>query len=860
MDKNKNNNLIKENKFLLLSFIIPATILFIVYALLGIFPFGEKSVLITDGATQYIDFFTAYRRMILEHESMLFSWSNYFGGNMLGIIAYYLSSPFSIIVALFPEALITEAVFILTLIKIGLCGFTFAIYMKKSFKLNRDNYKLILFSSLYALMGYTMVYTVNIMWLDGVIFLPIIILGIENIVDSGKYKLYTIFLALTLISTYYIGFMICIFAVVYFIYYYLRSNNKLHFKEIFNCGFKFGAASILAASLAAVILLPAYFSLKTGKMSFSLTDFMLYRKFDILDVLPKTLAATYDSIKYNGLPNVYSGLICLFLVPVYFINKNIRVKDRFLSAILLAILFFSMNINTLNTIWHAFKIPQGFPYRFSFIFSFVVISLAYKGFEGLEEIDGKNIINIYGIIILLLIIIGKFEYWYISDKVIYFNIALISIYAILLYLFSNKKNSKAILSLALVLIVLLESFVNSNVLIKSLNNEFGYHTRSSYTDFKESVKPIIEKIENEDDDFYRIEKTFQRSINDSLSLGYRGISTFSSSFDQSMLDYLYAMGSESFFYISIYNGATIVFDSLMSVKYVLSHDEINKYYEAIAEENGITTYYNPYVLPLGFMVNNDLTNVEIIAGNPFKLQNEILSSMIGNYEKEYFSPLEIINISYENLMVEENEETTSYSKIDKNYEGIINLDVKVNSNYPLYSYFSVNDHFYNFFVDVNGKTVSNVSGAINDLGQYKEGETINIRVRTNDDFTMDNYHVYSLDMDKFAEAYNELNKNPLNIIEYGDTYILGTISADKDGLLYTSVPYSDGWTVFVDGEKVEKVKILDSLIGIELKEGDHDIEFKYSAPGFRLGLVISIVGVIILIVLTVFEKRKLKNK
>ena len=252
------------------------------------------------------------------------------------------------------------------------------------------------------------------------------------------------------------------------------------------------------------------------------------------------------------------------------------------------------------------------------------------------------------------------------------------------------------------------------------------------------------------DDFYRIEKTFQRSINDSLSLGYRGISTFSSSFDQSMLDYLYAMGSESFFYISIYNGATIVFDSLMSVKYVLSHDEINKYYEAIAEENGITTYYNPYVLPLGFMVNNDLTNVEIIAGNPFKLQNEILSSMIGNYEKEYFSPLEIINISYENLMVEENEETTSYSKIDKNYEGIINLDVKVNSNYPLYSYFSVNDHFYNFFVDVNGKTVSNVSGAINDLGQYKEGETINIRVRTNDDFTMDNYHVYSLDMDKFA--------------------------------------------------------------------------------------------------------------
>ena len=223
MDKNKNNNLIKENKFLLLSFIIPATILFIVYALLGIFPFGEKSVLITDGATQYIDFFTAYRRMILEHESMLFSWSNYFGGNMLGIIAYYLSSPFSIIVALFPEALITEAVFILTLIKIGLCGFTFAIYMKKSFKLNRDNYKLILFSSLYALMGYTMVYTVNIMWLDGVIFLPIIILGIENIVDSGKYKLYTIFLALTLISTYYIGFMICIFAVVYFIYYYFTN-------------------------------------------------------------------------------------------------------------------------------------------------------------------------------------------------------------------------------------------------------------------------------------------------------------------------------------------------------------------------------------------------------------------------------------------------------------------------------------------------------------------------------------------------------------------------------------------------------------------------------------------------------------
>ncbi|MGG7099062.1 YfhO family protein [Clostridium sardiniense] len=212
MKNNRKNNI----SIYLLSFLIPIIIMLIVYAISKIYPFGDKTLLFRDLRGQYVSYFSAFRNALLGDGSLLYSFTKEIGGNMFGLTAYYMMSPFNIILLLFPREMITEAILVITLLKIGLSGLTLSIFLKKSFK--DFGYFSIIFSSAYALMAYNTMYQSNIMWLDGVILLPLVLLGINNIINKKRILLYIFTLALSIITNFYIGFIICIFSVIYFIY------------------------------------------------------------------------------------------------------------------------------------------------------------------------------------------------------------------------------------------------------------------------------------------------------------------------------------------------------------------------------------------------------------------------------------------------------------------------------------------------------------------------------------------------------------------------------------------------------------------------------------------------------------------
>ena len=118
-------------------------------------------------------------------------------------------------------------------------------------------------------------------------------------------------------------------------------------------------------------------------------------------------------------------------------------------------------------------------------------------------------------------------------------------------------------------------------------------------------------------------------------------------------------------------------------------------------------------------------------------------------------------------------------------------------------------------------------------------------------------------MDKFQEVYKNLSSNIIENTVYEDGYVKGNIevTADKT-LMYTSIPYDEGWSLKVDGEDYDYFKILDGLIGVKLQPGEHKIEFKYKLPGLRLGIGISIFSLGILILAFKNKKRvfsKLKS-
>ena len=376
--KDKLKNIVsKKNLYLWLCFAVPAVVMYLIYLAMEIHPFGDGSVLVLDLNAQYVYFFEALREFVWGDASLLYSFSRQLGGEFMGIYAYYLSSPFSYLIALFPRSLTLEGLLIIFLLKTGLCGLTCGYYLTKitvAEKLNKIN--VVMFSTMYALCSYAIVQQNNTMWIDALIWLPILTYSIEQLIKYRKFKLYVIILALTVMSNYYIGYMVCIYVVLYFFtYYFAKSENaennligeKLHFAKSL---FRIIIYSIISMGMIALMLLAAYYSLTFGKTTFTDPSWKVEIKFDLMDYLTKFLPGSYDTVRRSGLPFVYSGVLTLFMLPAYFISNKISNREKIMSGVIITVFSVSFMISVVDLVWHGFQEPNWLNYRYSFMLSF----------------------------------------------------------------------------------------------------------------------------------------------------------------------------------------------------------------------------------------------------------------------------------------------------------------------------------------------------------------------------------------------------------------------------------------------------------------------------------------------------------
>ena len=117
----KLSGLRNEYGYLGYSFLIPATIMLAIYLALGHKPLGDLSVLTLDLNAQYVYFYEALREFVCGDASLLYSFSRSLGGEFMGIYAYYVASPLSYLVVLFPKSMMLFALLAIIVIKIGLC-------------------------------------------------------------------------------------------------------------------------------------------------------------------------------------------------------------------------------------------------------------------------------------------------------------------------------------------------------------------------------------------------------------------------------------------------------------------------------------------------------------------------------------------------------------------------------------------------------------------------------------------------------------------------------------------------------------------------------------------------------------------
>ncbi len=905
----KINNFFRKHElaYLIFAFLLPAYIMFMIYVKMDVHPFGDSSVLALDLNGQYVQFFAALRKAIYGESSFLYSFGRSLGGEFLGIYSYYLASPFSYIVALFPEKNILEALLTIFVLKCGASGLAFGYFLHKSHKSNKTI--TVALSTLYALCAYSVVMQHNTMWIDGMILLPLLVLGVERIVKYKKPFLYVISLALTLLCNYYIGYMSCIFVAIYYFYYIIAAkgaSNPIGEKQHFLRSFaRIIVYSFLGIGIAAVLLIPSYYSLTFGKTGFSNPDFSFFSKFDFIDFIAKLFPGAYDTVRPEGLPWIYSGVLSVILLPLYFITKKISKREKIASGVLLILLFASMNINTLDMVWHGFQAPNWLNYRYSFMFSFVVLLLASKTITLIREIGYKGVLASCTVSAILIVVLQKLNLTCIRDgKIIeYFDdlhgvwlsLLCIAIYGSLLMLMANyRANSSKVGLIALIMVATIsgELFFNGVYFTKTLNEDIVISNYNSYHGFYDIHQDAVDYIdENSDREFYRIEKTFQRNVTDAFVFGTNGIASSTSTLNADVIDFLAKIGIRACSHWSEYKGGNYVLDSFLGIRYLMTlptDDRPNNLYEEIYSNENTRVYKNSYALPLAFASSQNIKNISFALPqdlvdydyipndetklgkwelkpefantlwNPFERMNSTLSAISGK-DVSVYEPIEY-KMSNTITVKQEGDAWNHYvfkSDIDEK-SACLTFTVTAPRDGNIYCYFPTK-YAREAMILVNSSFLENIYPAnaknayIMNLGHFSEGETVvvDLYIYTYGEFYLikDTPYFYYIDEDEFISLFTELSEYGMNITEFSDDYIEGTISVtDSNSTVFTTIPYDSGWKIKVDGKKVDTYETLGALLAFDLEgAGSYEITMKYFPSCYIVGIIISIVSLLALL-------------
>lgn len=207
---------------------------------------------------QYYPFFVSFREKLRSGGSLQYLREAGMGIGYLPLYAYYLSSPLYLLSVLVPASLLREFFALLVLTKIGLAGLFFAVFLRTTFRRNEP--ALVPFSMMYALCSFVAGYYWNIIWLDALALLPLMLAGMVSLLREGRFRLYTLALALSLLCNYYLSFFCCIFVgLSFFVWCICRWDG---WKRFFRRFCRHRAVHAARRRHAAVLLLPTLYGLQ----------------------------------------------------------------------------------------------------------------------------------------------------------------------------------------------------------------------------------------------------------------------------------------------------------------------------------------------------------------------------------------------------------------------------------------------------------------------------------------------------------------------------------------------------------------------------------------------------------------------
>ena len=844
---NKIKDTLKTHKYLLLSFFLPFLILEGIAIAEKIQPFGSESFLIVDALHQYLPFFADYQEKLKHMDSMFYSFHAGLGYNFLGLWAYYLASPLNLVIALVPKSMLTMVLSHVYILKIALCCFTAAFYFRK--RRGKDEISVVAFGMAYGLCSYMVGYSWNIMWMEVMMMLPLILYGVDKLIKEhdGRFYCITLFISLW-----------CNFLILW----YLLYPHK-NIKEFFQNGLRFAGYSLLSGAMAAVVLLPAYLGImQTSSAKLDFPKELWYGTFGnifsrhLLGTTPLTMAVDDSKI------NLYCGILTLLMAGFYLAVREIRLIDKIRRLLLLVFLFFSFNMPVLGYIWHGFHDQYGIPNRYAFLYIFALLAMAYEGYCVLARGQRKISMGIYTSVILCGVLIEaaiqtvtvKMEM-----KTVYATLAAIIVYMACFGLYQKKILRKKVFTTLICFLFMIETVSMAVMGFQengTVDTDDYFQDTKAITEVKKTYQKNVET---------RMELVSGRMLDESIWHTLNGMTLFGSTAQGNVVDMMDQLGFYTGVNEYLYEGATPFTNDLFSMKYQIYRPYDTKRTEFKLKESvgNVTVYKNTDQTARAYAMDNLVKTWDYQDYNPFYVQNDLAMSAFD--VDELFHMIETKKPKLNDCKITSDNGDGEY--VFKNSaadpDNMV-FTIKSSKVRELYVHFD-GSQVEHTVIEKNGEEILNgrLDSQIIYLGRQNKGDTIKIRMQLKQDDVMSGVvrlTAAELDEDVMEELAQRMQENAWELTSAKGNQLNGTINAQEDKTLFFSIPYDKGWKVKIDGKAVKTKALGKAFLTVKVPEGKHEVTLTYVSPGFKEGVVLSIVGfVIFLLILYLFRKKKISN-
>ncbi|MFC6294444.1 YfhO family protein [Lactiplantibacillus daoliensis] len=827
-------------------------IMSLVFTIKGVTPFGNHNLLFSDLGGQYLSFFTAYRHALLTHSFQLYSFSQSLGGNALPTIAYYLLSPFNLLILLFPAANIPTGLTVIILIKIGIIAFTMTLFLQNHFQ--TEHWSIALFGVAFSLSGFVALNYFTIMWLDALIWLPLVIQGLEHLVKTGRRGPFFWWLWVSIVTDYYLGYMTCLFVVYYFITQLvtMKQPGSSFWQTVKKQRALIGrvvTTAILSGLSTLFILIPTGLGmLQTAKSAVKLSYYLPVPQFGLSAFSQLGLGANNYVTRLYHDPTVFSSTLVILLVLVYFVHPQISRQQKWHNGGLLVALLLSMEINTLNTIWHMFQRPAGFPYREAFFVSFVLVMIACEAWLARPEKIGHRWQWGLPLILGAVLTLGWFARRGTSSPLAMstwlLSLGLVAVTAAVLFITNQRLR-------VLLLAGTVATELTANGVLSMQHSPLG--NQATFVKAYQVEYRQMHAVNDPDGQLYRVENdntlinqaynynTEYRNYNDPMLFNFHDITYYSSTFDNQTRLMLKSLGLFS------KNVRRVSSEGLNPVSALL----LDIKYDVTLSQNGQSTTKTMSRNGLGFTVTDAFAQLKLHANSAIDNQENILQSLLPS-NTPYFAKATILS-----------DQVTTDPKATTFHERHT-IKLRLNNTGDLYYDDAAGQTKYST-MRVNGKLVPSKFNAdgdltLRDLGAFNKGDIVTLTVKRTRKTLGTHVHLAGLDVNKFIALTESLKKESFKATYHvtgTQTVVTGNVNnRSNQHWLYVTIPADRGWQVSVNGQTVETKTVLGGMLAVPITAGQNQVKLVYHVPGFRAGIAASMISLLTFGTLVYFRRKQ----